>query len=213
VSEAFRLHFLPTMALRTGLRPAFRPLRAYLCHQSPAREIDVGQRQRDKGAIGVLCQTAIAHLREAPKALDDGKHVLNPSTDLRLVAILAARYLVNFARTARTLIGEVACLGGLVERETAMQISVQIVVQTEVDKQANIMGIARFERDEFDAGSLGLQLEEAKALLGRLQRSMIEAQAAESVARMSVCPECGAPSDRQGPPSPGLPLGLWAAFD
>ena len=94
-----------------------------------------------------------------------------------------------------------------------MQISVQIVIQTEVDKQANITEIARFERDGFDAGSLGLQLEEAKALLGRLQRSMIEAQAAESVARMSVCPECGAPSDRQGPPSPGLPLGLWAAFD
>ncbi len=113
MSEAFRLHFLPTRALRTGLRPAFRPLRAYLCHQSPAREIDVGQRERDEGAIGVLRQTAIAHLREAPQALDNSKHVLNPSADLRLVAILAARYLVNFARTARTLIGEVACLGGL----------------------------------------------------------------------------------------------------
>ncbi|CAM2157632.1 hypothetical protein PT2222_420044 [Paraburkholderia tropica] len=114
MSEAFRLHFLPTKALRTGLRPAFRPLRADLCHQSLAREIDVGQGQRNEGAIGVLRQTAIAHLREAPQALDDSKHVLNPSTDLRLVAILAARYLVNFARTARTLIGEVTCLGGLV---------------------------------------------------------------------------------------------------
>ena len=72
-----------------------------------------------------------------------------------------------------------------------MQISVQIVIQTEVDKQANITEIARFERDGFDAGSLGLQLEEAKALLGRLQRSMLEAQAAEAIARMSVCPECG----------------------
>ena len=72
-----------------------------------------------------------------------------------------------------------------------MQISVQIVVQTEVDEQANITEIARFERDGFDAGSLGLQLEEAKALPGRLQHSMIEAQAAEAIARMSVCPECG----------------------
>lgn len=110
MSEALRLHFLPTWALRTGLRPALRPLGAYLCHQSPAREIDVVQRQRDEGAIGVLRQTAIAaYLREAPQALDDSKHVLNPSPDLRLVAILAARYLVNFAHAVRTLIGEVAC--------------------------------------------------------------------------------------------------------
>lgn len=72
-----------------------------------------------------------------------------------------------------------------------MQISVQIVVQTEVDEQANITEIARFERDGFDAGSLGLHLEEAKVLLGRLQRLMIDAQAAEATARMSVCPECG----------------------
>ena len=72
-----------------------------------------------------------------------------------------------------------------------MQISVQIVVQTEVDEQANITEIAHFEREGFDAGSLGLQLDEAKALLGRLQHSMIEAQADEAIARMSVCPECG----------------------
>lgn len=70
-----------------------------------------------------------------------------------------------------------------------MQISVQIVVQIEVDDQANITEIARFERDGFDAGSLGLHLEEAKALLGRLQRSMIDAQASEAIARMSVCPK------------------------
>ncbi|MEX3845495.1 ISKra4 family transposase [Paraburkholderia sp. BR10882] len=72
-----------------------------------------------------------------------------------------------------------------------MQISVQIVVHTEVDEQANITEIARFERDGFHAGSLGLHLEGAKALLGRLQRSMIDAQAAEAIARVSVCPKCG----------------------
>jgi len=101
-----------------GRRPAFRPLRAYLGHQSPAREIDIGQRHRDEGAIAVLRQTATAYLRQAPQALDDSKHVLNPSRDRRLVAILAARYLVNFAGAARTLIGDVACLGGLVTVST-----------------------------------------------------------------------------------------------
>jgi len=46
-----------------------------------------------------------------------------------------------------------------------MQISVQIVVQTEVDEQASVTEIAHFEREGFEAGSLGLHLEEAKALL------------------------------------------------
>ena len=47
------------------------------------------------------------------------------------------------------------------------------------------------DRAWLDAGPLGLHLDEAKALLGRLQRSMIDAQAANEIARMSVCPECG----------------------
>ena len=72
-----------------------------------------------------------------------------------------------------------------------MQISVQIVVQTEVDGQPSVTEIARFEREGFDAVSLGLHLDEAKALLGRLQRSMIDAQTAEAIAQMRVCPECG----------------------
>jgi len=70
-----------------------------------------------------------------------------------------------------------------------MQISVQIVVQTEVDEQANITEIARFEREGFEAGTLGLQLEEAKALPGRLQRSMIEAPLARLPLSHSM--QCG----------------------
>jgi hypothetical protein len=46
-----------------------------------------------------------------------------------------------------------------VEREAAMQISVQIVVRTEVDEQASVTEIAHFEREGFDAGSLGLHLD------------------------------------------------------
>lgn len=92
-----------------------------------------------------------------------------------------------------------------------MQISVQIVVQTEVDEQASVTEIAHFERESFDAGSLGLHLEEAKALLGRLQRSMIDAQARSDCEAEHV-PEMRLPSDRQGPPSPSLPLGVWPAI-
>lgn len=79
-----------------------------------------------------------------------------------------------------------------------MQISVQIVVQTEIDKQASVTEIAHFDREGFDAGSLGLHLDEAKALLGRLQRSMIDAQAAEAIARLSVCQNCGSRLARKG---------------
>jgi hypothetical protein len=79
-----------------------------------------------------------------------------------------------------------------------MQISVQIVVQTELDEQASVTEIAHFEQEGFDAGSLGLHLDEAKALLGRLQRSMIDAQAAEANALLSVCPNCGSRLARKG---------------
>ncbi|SEI22785.1 hypothetical protein SAMN05192544_104485 [Paraburkholderia hospita] len=39
-----------------------------------------------------------------------------------------------------------------------MQISVQIVVQTEVNEQSSVTEIAHFERAGFEAGSLGLHL-------------------------------------------------------
>src|ERR1700689_2273080 len=110
VSGALTFGFRPFWAIRTGLWPAFRPLRADLCHQSPAPEIDVGQGQRYKSTVGVLCQPSIALLGETPQALDVCEFMFDPGPDLRLVAIFAARFLVDFARTARTLIGEVACL-------------------------------------------------------------------------------------------------------
>ncbi|MDB5784160.1 MAG: hypothetical protein JWQ50_4075 [Caballeronia mineralivorans] len=79
-----------------------------------------------------------------------------------------------------------------------MQISVQVVVQTEGDKPASVTEIAHIERVGFDAGSLGLHLDEAKSLLGRLQRSMIDAQATEAIARLSVCPKCDSQLARKG---------------
>ncbi|GLC91291.1 hypothetical protein Tamer19_06990 [Cupriavidus sp. TA19] len=57
---------------------------------------------------------------------------------------------------------------------------------------ATVTEIAQLELTAFDAGSLGLHLAEAKALLSRLQRTMVSAQVAEAVARGSVCPTCGA---------------------
>ncbi|MBP0639442.1 hypothetical protein J8I34_29465 [Cupriavidus sp. AcVe19-6a] len=73
-----------------------------------------------------------------------------------------------------------------------MRISLQLVVHDEGGEPATITEIAQFERGGLDVGSLGLCLEEAKSLLGRLQRTMVAAQVAEAVARTSVCPTCGA---------------------
>jgi hypothetical protein len=79
-----------------------------------------------------------------------------------------------------------------------MRISLQVVVQNDGEVPATVMEIAQFERKGFDAGSLGLHLEEAKSLLSKLQRTMVAAQVAEAVARASVCPTCGAPLARKG---------------
>ncbi len=73
-----------------------------------------------------------------------------------------------------------------------MRISLQVVVQNDGEAPATVTEIAEFERTVFDAGSLGLHLAEAKALLGRPQRTMVAAQVAEAVAKTSVCPVCGA---------------------
>jgi len=63
---------------------------------------------------------------------------------------------------------------------------------------ATVTEIAEFERDGLDMGSLGLHLEEAKSLLGRLQRTLVAAQVAEAVARTSICPMSGAQAACKG---------------
>ena len=59
-----------------------------------------------------------------------------------------------------------------------MRITLQLVVQNEGGVPATVTEIAQFQRDGLDVGSLGLHLEEAKSLLGRLQRTMVTAQVA-----------------------------------
>ena len=92
-----------------GIQPVFiGPLWAHLCQQMPARQVNIGQSNSGEGAGGVLGQAAIAHLGKAPQALDHRKHMLDPRTDLRLVAVLAALDLIDFTtRLARALVGKV----------------------------------------------------------------------------------------------------------
>jgi len=93
-----------------------------------------------------------------------------------------------------------------------MRIRLQVVAQNDGEAPATVTEIAQFERTVFDAGSLGLHLEEAKALLSGLQRTMVAPQVAEAVAdeRLSDvrCSPC-----MQGAPSTGLPLAVWTDVD
>src|ERR1700754_1583240 len=100
----------PFEGLCTGFSPAFRPLRAYVCRRASSPQVEIGQCERNEGAIGILREPAIAHLREAPQALHNSEHVFNPCANLRLVAVLAPRHFVDDALAARTLMGEVAGL-------------------------------------------------------------------------------------------------------
>ena len=69
--------FVAPQALCAGLSPVFRPLRAHLCCKSASRHVKVRQRERNKGAIGVLRQTSITNLRETPQPLDHGEHMFD----------------------------------------------------------------------------------------------------------------------------------------
>lgn len=100
-------------SLSSGSSPGFRPLRAHLFHQSRAAQVDIGQRQGDEGAIRVLREPAVAHLREVPRPLDHGEYMFDARPNLRLVAALAALHLIDYAVTARALIREVARRGRL----------------------------------------------------------------------------------------------------
>ena len=80
----------------------------HLCHQPLSAEVDVGQRERDERARGVLGQPAVAHLGKAPQPLDHAEHVLDARTDARLAAVLRPCGLIDFALPAHALVGEVA---------------------------------------------------------------------------------------------------------
>src|SRR5215469_15680924 len=92
-------HITPRGGHFAGFLPAFGPLRAHLCRRATSPHVQIGQ-------------PAITHLREASQPLHDREHMLDPGTDLRLVAVLAARHLVDDVLAARALVGEVTCLRG-----------------------------------------------------------------------------------------------------
>ena len=72
-----------------------------------------------------------------------------------------------------------------------MEIKVQITVKSEVGQPEVVREVARLERGSLRSETLGLSLAEARAILGGLEKTMAERQAAEFVAQGRRCPHCG----------------------
>src|SRR5208282_4631876 len=72
-----------------------------------------------------------------------------------------------------------------------MEIKVQITVKSEVGQPEVVREVARLERGSLRSETLGLSLAQARAILGGLEKTMAERQAAEFVEQGRRCPHCG----------------------
>ena len=73
-----------------------------------------------------------------------------------------------------------------------MRVRIQVVIEAG-DASPITTEIAQIERSGLAGDTLGLHIAEAKSVLGRLQRSVVDAQVAEYVGASSQCPTCRAP--------------------
>ena len=87
--------------------PALRSHRRHLSHECSTPFAHVDQREHGVGTVGVLRQTAIAHLGEAPNALERQEWMLDLGAHGRLPAIASLLGLVKRAVPVCRLIGEV----------------------------------------------------------------------------------------------------------
>src|SRR5512132_3652043 len=91
--------------------PALRSRRTHLSHEWPPPFAHIDQREHGVGAIGVLRQTAIACLGEAPDALEGQERMLGLGAHRRLPAIGLLVRITERAVLVCPLVGEVLGLG------------------------------------------------------------------------------------------------------
>ena len=73
-----------------------------------------------------------------------------------------------------------------------MRFSVQVIAQDEGDgTEPTGIEVLAIERVELSAGTVGLKLEEAKAMLAAVQRTIVERQVGSAIAARACCPDCG----------------------
>src|SRR5262249_6311170 len=76
-----------------------------------ADDEQIGQRTGHEEAMGVLLQTAIAHLGKAEHPLDDPDHMFNPGPHFGLGAVFRPLDLIDNTAVAVAAIGEIPGLG------------------------------------------------------------------------------------------------------
>jgi hypothetical protein len=72
-----------------------------------------------------------------------------------------------------------------------MQVSVQIVIESECTTAPMVEEITLLVRDDLEPETLGLTLAESKAILAGIQEKMAEVQAEEYVEQQRLCSDCG----------------------
>lgn len=74
-----------------------------------------------------------------------------------------------------------------------MRITVQVVIESDEERLPERHEVAQLDRSELDAGTVGLQLEEAKQLLASMQEVIVAEQVSRCLATRAPCPGCGRP--------------------
>jgi hypothetical protein len=79
-----------------------------------------------------------------------------------------------------------------------MKVRVRVVIETEAGEPGEAQDITGTEREELRPDTVGLTLEEAKTILGRLQQTSVEQQTAEYLCTQAHCAHCGTQRYRKG---------------
>lgn len=72
-----------------------------------------------------------------------------------------------------------------------MRITVQVVIENDDERPPERHDVARLDRGDLDAGTVGLQLAEAKQLLASVQEVMVAEQVRACLDVRGPCPDCG----------------------
>jgi hypothetical protein len=72
-----------------------------------------------------------------------------------------------------------------------MRITVQVVIEQDGQNGPELHEVARLDRSELDAGTIGLQLAEAKQILANVQEVMVAEQVQACLDARVPCPDCG----------------------
>ncbi len=72
-----------------------------------------------------------------------------------------------------------------------MKITVRVIVEPDDDTPAVVHEVLTVERGALACDTLGLQLDEAKSLLGVVQGAIVEEQVRSALAAQVACPDCG----------------------